>query len=278
MKKIIKAFVVVFVVVFAINFFYNIFSPAKIAVVNIYGIITPNTAKTICEQLNEAQKDPTYKAILLKIDSPGGDATQSEKIYYLVKKIDQKKPVVALIESVGASGAYFASLGARKIVTYPASLTGSIGVIFEGINVYKLANKIGIEEFVVKSGKVKDAGNPLRKPTKADKEMLFSVVESVYNQFLQSVSTSRHISIKQLKPLADGRVFTGQMALNYHLIDSIGGFDAAKAYLKDYTGIKSLKFVDLSDDNMSVSKLFGLSNIERLLDLSKTPSLQMIFK
>lgn len=278
MKKIIKIFVIVFFVVFAINFFYNILSPARVAVVDIYGVITPNTAKVICEQLNQAEKEPVYKAVLLKIDSPGGDAAQSEKIYYLIKKINKEKPVVALIESVGASGAYFASLGARKIVTYPASLTGSIGVIFEGINVYRLANKIGIEEFVVKSGKVKDAGNPLRKPTQADKEMLFSVVESVYNQFLEAVSISRHIGIEQLKPLADGRVFTGQMALKYHLVDSIGGFDAAKAYLQYYTGIKSLKFVDISNDNMSVSKLFGLNNIERLLDLSKTPSLQMIFK
>ncbi len=278
MKKIIKIFIIVFFIVFVVNLFYNIFSPTKVAVINIDGIITPSSASAICEQLQQAQKDPLFDAILLKINSPGGDATQSEKIYYLVKRINQKKPIVALIESVGASGAYFASLGASKIVTYPASLTGSIGVIFEGINAYKLANKIGIEEFVVKSGEVKDAGNPLRKPTQADKEMLFSVVESVYNQFLHAVSTSRHISIAKLRPLANGRVFTGQMALDQHLVDSIGGFEAAKHYLEYYTHRKNLKFVDLSNNNASIANLFGLDNIKNLLDLSKIPSLQMIFK
>ncbi|AHF97279.1 serine protease ClpP [Desulfurella acetivorans A63] len=278
MKKIVKIFFIVFLLIFVVNFFYYLLSPTRVAVINISGIITPNTASTICDQLRQAQKDPMYSAILLKINSPGGDAAQSEKIYYLVKQIDEKKPVVALIDSIGASGAYFAALGARKIVTYPASLTGSIGVIFEGINAYKLANKIGIEDLVVKSGDVKDAGNPLRKPTKADKEMIFSVVESVYNQFLNAVASSRHINIEKLKPLADGRVFTGQMALKYNLIDSIGGFDAAKAYLQKYTGKKNLKFVELSDSYPGVSNLFGLSSIKNLLDISKTPSLQMIFK
>ncbi len=277
MKKLIKVFIIVFVLVFIVNFIYNIFTPSKVAVVNINGIITPSSASIICDQLNQVKKDPLYSACLLKINSPGGDAAQSERIYYTVKKLDEKKPVVALIDSIGASGAYFAALGARKIVTYPASLTGSIGVIFEGINVYKLANKIGVEEFVVKSGELKDAGNPLRKPTKADKEMIFNVVESVYNQFLQAVSQSRHIDIQKLKPLADGRVFSGQMALKYKLVDSIGGYDAAKAYLEKYTGKKDLKFVDLSDNYSTVSKLFGFGDIKKLLEISKTPSLQMIF-
>lgn len=278
MKKFLKFLAIFFILIFVINFLYFAFSPTKIAVVDISGIITPNSASEICKKLNDAEKDPDFAGILLKIDSPGGDAAQSEKIYYLVKKIDQKKPVVALIESVGASGAYFSALGARKIVTYPASLTGSIGVIFEGINVYKLANKIGIEDFVVKSGDVKDAGNPLKKPTKADKEMIFSVVESVYNQFLKAVSSSRHINIEKLKPLANGRVFSGQMALNEHLVDSTGGFDAAKHYLESYTHKKSLKFENISTYNKPFSWLFSLSNFKKILDISNTPSLQMIFK
>ncbi|MGC8502973.1 signal peptide peptidase SppA [Desulfurella sp.] len=278
MKKILKFLVIFFILIFIINFLYFAFSSKKIAVVDISGIITPNSASEICRKLNDAEEDPRFAGILLKIDSPGGDAAQSEKIYYLVKKINQNKPVVALIESVGASGAYFSALGARKIVTYPASLTGSIGVIFEGINAYKLANKIGIEDFVVKSGDVKDAGNPLRKPTKADKEMIFSVVESVYSQFLQAVSSSRHISIEKLRPLANGRVFSGQMALNEHLIDSIGGFDAAKRYLEVYTKKKNLKFENISASNKPFSWFFSLSNVKKFLDISNTPSLQMIFK
>jgi len=277
MKKIAKFFIVGFVIIFVVNFFYTLLSPPKIAVIEINGIITPLNGSEICALLRKAQKDPSYKAILLKINSPGGDAVQSEKIYELVRRIDKEKPVVALIESIGASGAYYASLGARKIVTYPASLTGSIGVLFEGINAYKLASKVGIEDFVVKSGEFKDVGNPLRKPTQADKEMLFSVIENVYKQFLHAVSSSRHITIQKLQPLADGRVFTGEMALNEHLIDSVGGFEAAKHYLQTYTKSPNLKFVELKNSDNSLMSILGINEIKNLY-MSVMPSIEMIYK
>lgn len=278
MKKFFKIFILVLILIFFINVAYFSLRPNRIAVIGISGIINSYSANIICDQLKQAEKDPSYEGILLKINSPGGDAAASEKIYYLVKSIDQKKPVVALIEEVGASGAYFAALGARKIVAYPASLTGSIGVIFEGINAYKLANKIGVESFVVKSGDVKDAGNPLRKPTQADKQMLFSVVESVYNQFLHAVSSSRHIDLETLKPLANGRVFSGQMALKEHLIDSIGGFESAKHYLKVYTNQKNLKFEDINDNKTTLIGLLGLDHIKNLFSSAEVPGLKMIFK
>ena len=216
------------------------FSPigsARIGVIDIDGVIT--SADTTIDQLRKFNQDDSIKAIILHIDSPGGGAAASQEIYNEVKRIrdGKKKPVVASIESVGASGAYYIASGANKIYANDASIVGSIGVIMEWTNYADLLKWARLKPEVLKAGILKDAGSPTRDMTPVERAYFQGLVDNMHAQFIRDVAAGRAIPMAQLKPLATGQVWTGEQALPLHLIDKIGGFRVALLATAKQAGI-----------------------------------------
>lgn len=199
---------------------------AEIGVVRISGVIL--SSRKPIRQIRSLAKDPRIKAIVLRINSPGGAVVPSQDIYEEVLKVRKKgKPVIASIGTVGASGAYYIASACDRIVASSGSLTGSIGVIMELAEFQDLMKKIGIQSEVMKSGALKDAGSPFRPMTPDEKVYLQSVLDEMHQQFISDVAKGRHIPIAVLKPLADGRVFTGHSAMSNHLVDQLGDYQDA---------------------------------------------------
>ena len=278
MKKFIIYVILVVILVFAANVIYFAFHVPNTAIINLNGVITEYKANQIIEDIKKAKSDTSIKAVLFKIDSPGGEACSSQRIYLALKELSQKKPVVALIKTVGASGAYFSACGANKIVAYPTSIVGSIGVIFETLNFSQLAKRIGISLFVVKTGPVKDVGNPFRKPTKKDKKMIKNLIENIYEQFISAVSKSRNIPIKNLKKIADGSVFTGKQALKLKLVDSVGGEKAAEKYIKEMAHIKKITFENISEKKSLTSNILNTISYLEILHILAQPTAKAIYQ
>jgi len=278
LKKIIKYFILPVVVIFIINVIYFSFHVPNVGVITLNGIITPWKADEIIRQINEAKNDSSIKAVLIKIDSPGGEACSSQRIYLALKNLSKYKPTVALIKTIGASGAYFSACGADKIIAYPTSTVGSIGVIFETINFAKLSKRLGLSLFVVKTGPVKDVGNPFRKPTQADIKMLKNLIDSIYNQFLKAVSESRKIRLSKVRKIADGSVFTGIQALKLKLVDSVGGVKAAKQYIKKLAKIKKIKYKYFSSESSLKRKFLDVFYMIDTLRILTRPTVKAIFQ
>jgi protease-4 len=199
----------------------------QIAVIDISGVIlSPETVDT---QLRKFGDDPSVKAILLHINSPGGGAAASQEIYHEVLRVRQQKnkKVVASIESVGASGAYYIASGCDKIYANDASVVGSIGVIMEWTNYGELMRWAKLKNVVIHAGELKDAGDPSRDLTPKEEAYFQSLVDNMYSQFVHDVATGRHSSDDKIRPLATGQVWTGQQSLSLGLIDKIGGFRTA---------------------------------------------------
>ena len=208
-------------------------SDNSIGVVDIDGEIT--SADTVVDQLRKFDQNDDIKAILLHIDSPGGGAAASQEIYHEVLKIreEKKKPIVASIESVGASGAYYIASAAGKIWANDASVVGSIGVIMEWTNYGDLLSWAKMKPQVIHAGALKDAGDPTHAMTPEEQAYFQGLVDNMYGQFIADVAKARHLPAEQIKALATGQVWTGEEALPLHLIDQEGGFrDALLATAK----------------------------------------------
>ena len=199
----------------------------KIAVVSIDGEIT--SADTIVAELARFNHDSSVKAIIIHIDSPGGGAAASQEIYHEVLRIREqhRKPIVASIESVGASGAYYVASAADKIYANQASVVGSIGVIMEWTNYGKLFKWARLKSEVIHAGALKDAGDPTRPMTPQERVYFQGLVNNMYGQFIHDVAVGRHLPVATVRPIATGQVWTGEQALPMHLIDKIGGFRVA---------------------------------------------------
>jgi protease-4 len=197
----------------------------KIGVIPINGVI--RDAHAITEQLIAFRDDKQIKAIILRIDSPGGGVGPSQEIYSETRRTTKTKKVVASLGSVAASGGYYVASAADSIVANPGTLTGSIGVLMEFMRVEELLKKIGVEMQVIKSGEFKDIGSPSRKMTKEEREMLTSLLEDIRNQFVTAVSQARNMSEEKVLDLADGRIFSGREAKRLGLVDSLGNFQDA---------------------------------------------------
>lgn len=182
----------------------------------------------IVRQFKKFAEDKSIKAILLRIDSPGGGVAASQEIYEIIKKTrDDGKPVVVSFGSIAASGGYLAACGGSIIVSNPGSITGSIGVIANFISWKELTDKIGIQDNTIKSGELKDAGNPFRDMNETDKEYFQDIVENSFEQFFKVVKDERKIPEDKLREIANGRVFTGEQALQLGLVDKLGTFEDA---------------------------------------------------
>jgi len=199
----------------------------KIAVLDVRGVILQ--ARPFVDQLKKYSDDSSIKAIILRIDSPGGGAAASQEMYDAVRRVrDQKKKmVVASVQTVGASGAYYIASGATKIYANRASIVGSIGVIAEWVNYGDLMRWAKLKEVLFKAGELKDAGDPARDMTPSEQAYLQSLVNDMYGQFIRDVSDGRKMKYEYIRAIASGRVWTGEQAMSLKLIDQIGGFQAA---------------------------------------------------
>ncbi len=241
---IIFSFLLLFVIIFAIlygisnieNKKIKITSNNAIGVIKLNGIIRDSS--TLIENLKDFTENEKIKAIILKINSPGGAVVPSQEIYKEILRLRKKKKIYAYIQSLGASGAYYIASATNKIFANPGSIIGSIGVIIEFTNIKELLKKIGIEGITIKSGKFKDVGNPAREMTDEEKEYLKNLVMNVYNQFIKDVANARKIPLEKLKKIADGRVFTGEEGLKLGLIDKLGNFDDLIDFVKKECKIK----------------------------------------
>jgi protease-4 len=197
----------------------------KIGVIPINGVI--RDADAITEQLIAFRDDKQIKAIILRINSPGGGVGPSQEIYSETRRTTKTKKVVASLGSVAASGGYYVASAADSVVANPGTLTGSIGVLMEFVRFEELLKKIGVEMQVIKSGEFKDIGSPNRKMTKEEREILTRILEDIRNQFVTAVSQGRNMPEEKVLELADGRVFSGREAKRLGLVDSLGNFQDA---------------------------------------------------
>lgn len=210
----------------------------KIAIVRIEGVILDSG--DVIEELKEYDSNKSVKAILLRIDSPGGAVAPSQEIYQEVKRIRDKgtKKIVTSMGAVAASGGYYIASASEKIIANPGSITGSIGVILELANISGLMKKVGVESVVVKSGKYKDIGSMFRSMTKEEQVLIQDVIDDTHDQFIDAVSQGRGISKQKIIPIADGRVFTGRQAIKLGLVDELGNMQDAIRITARMAGIK----------------------------------------
>ncbi len=215
----------------------------KIGVVSVEGVISDS--KEIAENLDEFGKDNDILAVVLRIDSPGGGVAASQEIYDAVVDLKKKKKVVVSMGSVAASGGLLIACAADKIVANPGTITGSISAIMQFANMEELFNKIGIKSSVVKSGKYKDIGSPMREMTPEERVILQEVVDDIYNQFVDVIVENRKLTREQVVAISDGRVFTGRKAKELGLVDELGDLAAAArlaAELSGKSGINELVY------------------------------------
>src|ERR1700758_3453827 len=211
---------------------------SKIAVVELNGVIL--SPKQVVPQLKKFADDDSVKAIILHVNSPGGGVAASEEIYREVKRIrdEKKKRIVASIETVGASGADYIASATNRIYADNGSIVGSIGVIAEWVNYGELLQWAKLKQITLKAGEFKDTGSPVRDLTPAEREYMQSMIDNMHTQFIQAVADGRHAKFDDIKPIANGKVWTGQQAAQMKLIDQVADFQAAVEDTAKSVGIR----------------------------------------
>jgi protease-4 len=208
----------------------------RVGIIEINGVISESDE--ILESIRRFRDDQTIKAVVLRINSPGGGVAASQEIYREISKTVKVKKVVASMGSVAASGGYYIAAAADKIVASPGTITGSIGVIMGYTTFEELLKKIGLAPVVVKSGKYKDIGSPVREMTAEERNILQEFTDQVHRQFIEAILEGRKIERSVLEPVADGRIMTGQTAKALGLIDELGNFEDAVVIAGELAGIK----------------------------------------
>ncbi len=213
------------------------FSSNQVAVIDLEGIILDS--QDFVDQLDDLGRSGGVRAVVLRINSPGGGVAASQEMYEAVRKFrsETSKKVVVSIASVGASGGYYVACAADRIFANPGSITGSIGVIAEWYNYGELLKWAKLQDIVFKSGEFKDTGSPSRPLTEAEKIYFQSLIDNMYGQFVKAVAASRKMDEADVRKLADGRVFTGSEAKNNGLVDEVGALQDAVAAAGKMAGI-----------------------------------------
>lgn len=233
----------------------------RIALIRIEGPILDSRAAV--DELETYGDDPLVKAIVLRLDTPGGGVAPSQEIYNAVKRVrlDKHKTVVASMGNVAASGGYYIAVASDRILANPGSLTGSIGVVMQLANLENLMNKIGVTNIVIKSGRYKDVGSPFRMMGEEDRQLLQSVLDDAHRQFIEAVAAGRSLDAADVEALADGRIFTGQQAKDVLLVDDLGDLTDAVKLAADMSGLQSPPVVETprpySFRDWIVGSLFG---------------------
>ncbi len=201
-----------------------------VAVLEISGVIGGGARVSAYDRmLDRLRYDRRFKAVIVEIDSPGGTASGSELLYHRVERLAREKPVVAYIKGTGASGAYYISCAAHRIVALPSALVGSIGVIYLRPVLQQLLEKLGVSFSVYKGGRLKDMTSFWRSPTSEEEGKFKGLIDEIYNNFVQVVATGRGMEHEKVMELATGEVFTGRSAREMGLVDQLGDFDTALA-------------------------------------------------
>ncbi|MDX2433126.1 MAG: signal peptide peptidase SppA [Desulfobacterales bacterium] len=227
-----------------------------VGIVELKGLII--SPEQVLKHLTEFRHNPNVKSIVLRIDSPGGSVGASQEIYKEVMRTNEVKPVIASMGSMGASGGYYAALGAESIIANPGTMTGSIGVIIKFPNLEGLFEKIGYRSEVIKSGPLKDVGASNRPMSEKERKLMQDLIDNVYGQFVRDIAIARGMEENTIKELADGRIYTGEQALEVGLIDSLGNFTDAIIIAAEMGGL------DIENPQLlypKVDRAFSLFNL-----------------
>jgi len=235
----------------------DIFSSKEgVGIIELKGLMV--SSEQILKDLRKFRNNPDVKSIVLRIESPGGAVGAAQEIYREVKRTSGQKPVVASMGSMGASGGYYAALGADNIIANPGTMTGSIGVIVKFPNLEGLFEKIGYKSEVIKSGPLKDVGASDRPLSEEERILMQDLIDNVYNQFVRDIAAARDMPEETISELADGRIFTGEQALAVGLIDNLGNFTDAIVLAAELGGL------DTKDPHLiypKVERKFSLLNL-----------------
>ncbi|MBP3949772.1 signal peptide peptidase SppA [Bacillus suaedae] len=272
----------------------------KIAVLELNGTIqdTGDTGlfaaagynhQTFLSQIEHAAEDPVVEGIIIRVDTPGGGVVESAEIYDRIVEAQQEydKPVFISMGSMAASGGYYIAAPADRIIANPQTITGSIGVIMESINVSELAEKYGVKVNTIKSGEFKDIMSPTKEMTDEEREILQSIIDESYDEFVRIIVEGRGLSEEFVRQVADGRIYSGKQALELDLVDDIGSFDDTIAMMKEYLdadypvvkyeaqgGIPSLFSMTLQE---LVKSDHELSILETFLSSDRSPTLKYLY-
>jgi protease-4 len=259
-KSFLTALGAIFLLIIVLSIFRGTFKSEvipgeKIALLEIKGVISDSNYYV--KKLEDLLRDDDVKAIVLRLDSPGGVVAPCQEIYNEVKMVKERKPVVVSMGSVAASGGLYISLPATKIVANPGTITGSIGVVLQTFNFKKIADRIGLKVITIKSGKHKDLLNPFKEVDPSDIGILQSMIDDTYDQFVKAVSESRGIPEEEVRKIGDGRVFTGRMAKKFGLVDEIGDLNKAINIAKEISKSPKASLYRVKREKSFVEKLFG---------------------
>lgn len=208
----------------------------KVGIIEISGVLTD--AKSVIDSLKQFREDGSIKAIVIRIESPGGGVGPSQEIYREIRKTIKSKKVIASLGAVAASGGYYAAAGADGIMANPGTITGSIGVIMSYTNFREVLNKIGLVPVVIKSGEFKDIGSPVREMTDREEKLLKSFVDTVHGQFVSAIMEGRKLDRSKVEAIADGRILSGEEAKTLGLVDRLGNLEDAVEWAGNLGGIK----------------------------------------
>jgi protease IV len=246
--------------------------------------------RAFLEELNQVKDDPEVKGIIIRVNSPGGGVVESAEIHDRLVEIQKetKKPVYISMGSMAASGGYYISAPADKIFASPETLTGSLGVIMQGINYQGLAEKYGVDFVTIKSGPYKDIMSPTREMTEEERKILQSMINNSYEGFVKVISEGRNIPISEVKRIADGRIYDGRQAKELNLIDGFGYFDDVIEMMKKDLKIEDAKVVKYSESfginslfSMGARKLMGeeleMANLLKVFSVPNSPRLMYLY-
>ena len=246
----------------------------KIAVISLSGTITFQgssllsgstiTPDRVSGYLSMAEADPAVKAIVIRVNSPGGTVTACQEILEEIERVKEEKPVVVVIENLAASGGYYISTGADRIVASPVALTGSIGVISQVMNVEELYDKLGIRVQTFKGGRYKDMYSGLRELTEEEEEIMQRLVDEYYEHFVGVVAAGRGLSTDEARELATGQVYTGAEARRLGLVDELGGLDTALDLALELAGLESAWVEYYRPPRWSLWSLLGFGDALRM--------------
>lgn len=244
----------------------------KVGIVELTGNIT--SSRDIIHSLKRFRENSSIKAIVIRIDSPGGAVGPAQEIFREIRKTVKAKKVIASMGSVAASGGYYVAAGADGIVANPGTITGSIGVIMGFANFQELLRKIGMVPVVIKSGQYKDIGSPVREMTKDERGILQNLSNRIHRQFIVDIANGRGMDLSKVEGIADGRIFTGEEAKNLGLIDRLGNLEDAIEWAGRMGGIKGkISAVYAPKKKFSILKFIAESSVKEIANMMINPSL-----
>ena len=246
----------------------NLFLTEKIGLLTVNGTIS--SSQKITSQIVKFREDRSIKAIILRVNSPGGMVGPSQEIYREIQKTVPHKKVIVSMGAVAASGGYYISAAADKIVANPGTITGSIGVLMEFVRLEELMNKVGIDLEIVKTGEFKAMGSPDRKLTTSEREIIHELIFDLQRQFVEAIAAGRGLPMEKVRQIADGRIFSGARAMELGLVDVLGNFQDAVQLTKELTGIRGdVVLVRPEKGKLALLERFmdsGADSLNRLLE------------